>query len=216
MTECGITSACMKASYKEPFVGKMVNIENDWDVMEKCKWIPAYRLIKIFVENVDYLVSSSQPEPEPESDSEISVDNSCSDLLKDVDYIDNSCSDSLEDVDYIVSDDNFGQSEPHQTDPWPEFQPHSQPRYNPEPVLENVDSDVGDSNDMVYIHSLDDDEDGTQSKVKSFPMFDKENDMKNPYYELGMPFNSSTTFRTAVREYSILNSKEINFKRNYR
>ncbi|KAM7486565.1 hypothetical protein LguiA_002574 [Lonicera macranthoides] len=113
---------------EEPFGGKMVYIENDWDVLEMCKWIPAYRLIEIFVESVDCLVSSSQPEPEPKTDSEISVDNSCSD--------------SLVDVDYIVSDDDFGQFHPyqadsHQTDPHqadpdqthpqPEFQTHPKP-----------------------------------------------------------------------------------------
>lgn len=89
----------------------MDTIESDRDVMEMFKWVPAYRVIEIFVESVDYLVSSYQPEPESDSDNSV----------------DNSCSDSLVDVDYIVSDDDFGQPRPHQVETQPEFQTESQP-----------------------------------------------------------------------------------------
>lgn len=46
-------------------------------------------------------------------------------------------------------------------------------------------------------------------RARKFKQFNKEDNMKNPSFVIGMQFPNSNTLKKAVREYSIVNRKKI-------
>lgn len=55
---------------------------------------------------------------------------------------------------------------------------------------------------------------GRSKRARKFKQFNKEVDMKNPSFVIGMQFPDSNTLKKAVREYSIVNRKKIWFELN--
>ena len=53
-----------------------------------------------------------------------------------------------------------------------------------------------------------------ESFERKFPIFDTKKDMSNPILKLGMKFTDGKLFRAALRENSIRNGYEFNFKKN--
>ncbi|KAF4367736.1 hypothetical protein F8388_011311 [Cannabis sativa] len=53
-----------------------------------------------------------------------------------------------------------------------------------------------------------------KAKLPKLPEFNVDVDMKNPSFEVGLVFSSGKEFKDAVREYAIMNGKEIFFKVN--
>lgn len=58
---------------------------------------------------------------------------------------------------------------------------------------------------MIHIRS---------KRARKFKQFNKEVDMKNPSFVVGMQFPNSNTLKKAVREYYIMNKKKIWFQLN--
>lgn len=244
--KCGLKFTSLGITYKEPFGGNIVRIRSDTDFFEMSKWIPAYRSIDMFVELEDFLVSVGHPDPEDETNLEHyeqpidsdSEESSCPDSLVDDEYQVNV--DDFVQPERETEPDSQPQTYQNEYQPETEFnhsyhienyseaeiepeEPYLHPchqqslsTYNPEPIPEVGDSDVGEYDELVSLHSSEESEEdgGAQSKRKRFHVFNKENDMKNPYFKVGMLFDSPQTFREAVREYSILNNKDIKFKKN--
>lgn len=95
----GINAPCLKLAYKEPFSGCIIQVEEDWDLVDISKYIPAYKEVDFFVEEVDCLVSTENPlVPPPEYDPptiEICTED------------EDSCTDSLVDEDYMLDDEEI-------------------------------------------------------------------------------------------------------------
>ncbi|KAL5560301.1 hypothetical protein UlMin_036512 [Ulmus minor] len=78
------------------------------------------------------------------------------------------------------------------------------------------DSDYGDSDEL---DSLDDDDDdeyvGPRKRGEIFLKFDKHTDLKDPQFKPEQYFPNLDTIRKVVRNYSIINLREVIWEKNY-
>ncbi|KAL3537760.1 hypothetical protein ACH5RR_001126 [Cinchona calisaya] len=81
---------------------------------------------------------------------------------------------------------------------------------NVEDINTEYDSSSGDDL-WITDGSSDDEQNGTR---KSYPVFNEKVDKRKPKFTVGMMFKTSKIFRMAVRMHSILDGREIKFKKN--
>lgn len=85
--------------------------------------------------------------------------------------------------------------------------------------LEAVESDYGESDELLSGDSSSNDDEDTGKHMKKkrlpkFPQFNAQTDMNNPRFIVGMEFGSGALFKEAVREHSIKTSRPIRFMHN--
>jgi len=214
----------------------LMPLQRDADVLAMTSYVPNFRVIEVYIENVEGYV----PEPETVNDDEaVNVDDMFGDYFT-VDISDDMGSgfEDSSDEDFVykggVDDDAVDNEEfEDNVDDFDELFDTSV-RSNesrkkakvmkgkscnmPDPMdedKEGVESDYANSDELVSIHSSDE-EDGGPPMSSRFRTFVPERDMESPDFELGVLFGNAAIFRRAVRQYSILNKKSITFKRNDR
>ncbi|CAN1798505.1 hypothetical protein LINPERHAP1_LOCUS21739, partial [Linum perenne] len=74
----------------------------------------------------------------------------------------------------------------------------------------HVEKDCGDSEELKSIYSSDEEGDIERQR---FPQFYAERDTEDPHFEKGQEFIDFSTFKRAVKNYSIKSKHQIRFKR---